>query len=559
MKDFIAAVAIAVLASGLWGTEYARRGLWEPDEARYAYIAREMAWSGNRFVVTRHGQPYSDKPPLMFWLINGFATITSGKIDGVTARLPSLAGVLLSLLATYCLASAWGGRPAAAVSALVLSTSFLFWQTGGMGQLDALLCGLQMAGLCLLHADSERPAWWRALCAYFAMGLAVLQKGPIGLVIPIGMHVAGCLAVGERFRLRRWHWIWGSVAAACLPVLWLALAGMEGGTGDYLRDLLFGQVVRRVASGTGHNHNILYFAHQFPLSFLPWTLVLPAACMALARSGAGRFHFRRLAAWAGFVLVFFSIPADKRNLYVLAAFPPCAMLIGLASGELALAPEKLRKATMFAMSGLMFLGGCAALAAALPRFGLPVRVWSAIPIAIILGAGGCVSLLACRRWGMTLRWLVVCAAFFLAAQTWAAAFLYHDLNALKTPWELARASREMGSPDTPLLIYKINGEILAFYAQRQGVRVDDLASLQKEADRIKRGLIVLEERHWQEVSRLDAALGPHRFRMGGKRMMWVEFSPRQMEPAEGPDGRRQGGGPAEAGGQQGGEQNVGAD
>jgi 4-amino-4-deoxy-L-arabinose transferase-like glycosyltransferase len=59
---------LVLLALALWGGEFARRGLWEPDEARYAYVAREMRQGGHWFVPHINGVPYPDKPPLMFWL-----------------------------------------------------------------------------------------------------------------------------------------------------------------------------------------------------------------------------------------------------------------------------------------------------------------------------------------------------------------------------------------------------------------------------------------------------------------------------------------------------------
>jgi len=61
---------LILLALALWGGEFVRRGLWEPDEARYAYVAREMHGGGHWFVPHINGKPYPDKPPLMFWLIN---------------------------------------------------------------------------------------------------------------------------------------------------------------------------------------------------------------------------------------------------------------------------------------------------------------------------------------------------------------------------------------------------------------------------------------------------------------------------------------------------------
>ena len=53
---------LLVGAAVLWGGEYARRGLWEPDEARYASVAQEIRDDGHLLAPHRHGEYYSHKP-----------------------------------------------------------------------------------------------------------------------------------------------------------------------------------------------------------------------------------------------------------------------------------------------------------------------------------------------------------------------------------------------------------------------------------------------------------------------------------------------------------------
>src|SRR5262245_4991505 len=43
--------------------------LQEPQESRYAEIPRQMLAEGRWVVPVLHGQPYLDKPPLLYWLI----------------------------------------------------------------------------------------------------------------------------------------------------------------------------------------------------------------------------------------------------------------------------------------------------------------------------------------------------------------------------------------------------------------------------------------------------------------------------------------------------------
>ena len=62
MTLLLAAIAAVLLLTNL---KYA---LIEPDEARYAQIALEMVHTGDWLVPRLHGEPYLDKPPLLYWL-----------------------------------------------------------------------------------------------------------------------------------------------------------------------------------------------------------------------------------------------------------------------------------------------------------------------------------------------------------------------------------------------------------------------------------------------------------------------------------------------------------
>ncbi len=65
--------------------------LLEPDEGRYAQIAREMLMHGEWIVPTLQGEPYLDKPPLLYWLTKisyslfGVSETTARLFPGVLA------------------------------------------------------------------------------------------------------------------------------------------------------------------------------------------------------------------------------------------------------------------------------------------------------------------------------------------------------------------------------------------------------------------------------------------------------------------------------------------
>src|SRR5205823_266102 len=71
--------------------------LLEPEEARYAEIPRQMLAEGRVLVPALHGQPYLDKPPLLYWLVMAsYSTI--GVQDWAARLVPGSAGWLTVLL-----------------------------------------------------------------------------------------------------------------------------------------------------------------------------------------------------------------------------------------------------------------------------------------------------------------------------------------------------------------------------------------------------------------------------------------------------------------------------
>ncbi|HLW66235.1 MAG TPA: glycosyltransferase, partial [Gemmataceae bacterium] len=101
--------------------------LLEPEEGRYAEIPRQMLVENHWLVPTLHGQPYLDKPPLLYWLV-----MTSYSLFGVhdwSARLvPGLAG-FLTIAVSYFWARKTVGHRAAILGSgmLCLAAEFVYY------------------------------------------------------------------------------------------------------------------------------------------------------------------------------------------------------------------------------------------------------------------------------------------------------------------------------------------------------------------------------------------------------------------------------------------------
>lgn len=518
----------------LWGGEYLVRDLWEPDEARYVYVAREMCEDGHWLVPHRNGEFYAHKPPLMFWLQNAFSVFTGGTVNKISGRLPSLLGAILSLWAISRIALLWGHTAASRRVVPILLTTFMFWQVSGMGQIDALLCGLQMMALYLLfRADADEAAGEAPhrrrngirSVAYLFMGLAVLAKGPVGCVIPIGAYATAQLVSGNRRQVLKPHLLWGVVLAALPCALWLFAAWKSNPPDGYLSELLFDQNAGRV-TGTkihGHHRPFYYFLWHFPLEFLPWTAFLVPGVVLLRRRPELRETERRLFGWVLFVIAAFSLSVTKRNLYILLAYPAAALLTALAWDEIVNAGRRLKLTLGVAFCSLFAV---VAIGMVVLQFipGIPIDTAALWPSFVGSLAGAVVLIAMWQRQGMTEKWLYTLCAFLFVNQAVAATFIYGAINPLKAPYAMTMAAEKYLPDGQELLIYRMNGEIQALYAGARGKRSNMRAEIFADMKRQRRGLIAVEAKQWKSISDHGSLRGgEYRYRMGHKEMIYVPF------------------------------------
>lgn len=455
--DSAAGLALCALAAlALWGVEWALRGWWEPDEARFVQVAHEMAEAGSWLVPLRNGVPYPDKPPLMMWLIRAGEALFPPHFG---SRLPLWIGATLSLRAIWSLAARWAGPAAGPRAALILAASWQASVSFGLGQIDGLLLGLELAGLRALFLGrpaAEAGVW---------LGLAVLAKGPVGALVPLGAFAAARLAEGRRPARAGAARLAGVAALAAVPaVAWLCAARfLADAPADWFRNVLFSQNVARAAGAVGgHRHGPLYFAPYLLTQFLPWTPLLPAAARIMRRRDP--ILARRLAAWAAFVVAFFSIPLCKRNVYILLSIPPLA--IGLAAAWPDALPERLR-----------------------PRAGA-----------------------------------VLAATVALFAVISAAKPL---LNAVKESRAIVPlAAQYLPEPEDRLLLVGIHGESLALHAGRRGLRVDKEDETLDAMLVRGRGLAVFPAAAATNLAERFPPTGGRpsgSFRMGRKTYVWTAY------------------------------------
>lgn len=324
-----------------------------PDEPRFALVAREMIDSGNFLFPHRNERAYPDKPPLFFWSIAATSLFTGG-VNAWSARLPSALAALtcLFLIARWGSGGRWNSTLGISVM-VILASCLQFIQQAHNAQIDMLLCAL-VTGASLLGYRRLQGETVSQVGIGLLLGLAILAKGPVGYIVPAGTWAIYCLFSGKD----SWKYypyralLWGLLP----PFLWIAgltLQVWQKGAWDYWNNLLFKQTIVRYATPWHHHKPFYYFLTTQLSAFFPWSLFLLFAVpwkKAQRASLSSKLRF----AWAAylFILVFFSLSAGKRNLYILALYPFSAYIV--AQYLLTISKPNLALKSVLIFSGTLF-------------------------------------------------------------------------------------------------------------------------------------------------------------------------------------------------------------
>lgn len=317
---------IVPLALMMFALNLGGRDLWAPDEPRAGTITRHIVQSGSWSELRDNGRPYVDKPPLFFWLA-AIASLPAGAVDEFTVRLPSNLAAFLCIIAVFYLGRAMYGRRAGALAAIVLATSQDFFMEARWAHPDMLLC-LCMTVVALAFYRSmvaEEPEW--RLPAWLMLGLAVLTKGPVGLLPLLALLVF--LAASRNLKaLARAGLAWGLPLALLPTALWLAAHRVSSGELFPILDAL-ALLSTRVTTGVHHSAPLTRLLAALPVAFLPWAVFLPGAVYhTFPRRGARQRPDIFVYSFLLVYLAVFAISAERRNVYLLPLMPLLSLLIG---------------------------------------------------------------------------------------------------------------------------------------------------------------------------------------------------------------------------------------
>lgn len=351
-------------------------GMLGPDEPRYAAIGREMALTGDWITPRLWGEPWFEKPALLYWLV------ALGNLAGFSADLaPRLPVAALSagfLVFFFLWMRREFGERSALYAAGILATSAGWLVYSHVAVTDLPLAATFSASMMLalpwVRCGGRRGLFIGGLL----LGLAILAKGlvPLVLVIPL-------IWVGRR----RWpDLLLMGAAAAAVAAPWYVLVWLENGD-PFLEVFFWKHHFSRFVSDEIRHTQPWYFYIPVLLGLLfPWS----PALVALRKVDWREPRRLLLGLWAAWGFLFFSLSANKLPGYLLPLLPPIAALVGI----------------QFAHKPVRYIAPiCALLVIALP---LAAGI---LPVAVLEGLS--------RASKPAINWLAVAVVFAAAVGIWA--------------------------------------------------------------------------------------------------------------------------------------------
>lgn len=342
--------------------------LWDEDEPRNAGCAAEMLERGDWVVPWFNGEIRTHKPVLLYWL-----TMASYSVFGVSefsARCVSAVMGIGCVLLTYLIGCRLFDARRGVLAAIILVSSITPAMLFRAATPDAVLIfpiTLAMAIYAVAVSNRESgprmamdyPQDRRVLVAmYGVMGLAVLAKGPIGLVLPtavIGMFLlirwlperppastgsrVVSLAVGCLRPFHPLHFLKTCLAMkpvtatlACLAVAlpWYVLVTIRS-DGEWTRGFFLDHNLGRFAQPMEHHSGpFFYYPLVMCVSFFPWSVFLIPAALHVRQQlqSPDDMHSSRVfcLCWVGVVVGLFTVASTKLPSYVAPCYPALALL-----------------------------------------------------------------------------------------------------------------------------------------------------------------------------------------------------------------------------------------
>src|SRR5687768_4194829 len=473
MSDSTQRLALALLLASavvLFFVDLGGASIWDANEAFYVETPREMMERGDYVFPTFNYEPRVNKPVLSYWIVAAFYQVFG--ISVAAERLAVAVGGVGVIAVAFVLGWTSASRGLAMTTGLwaalglaVAPRVVMFSRRIFIDIWISFFAAVTLMCFALAERYPERRRTWLVLM-YVAAGFGVLTKGPIAIAMPVLAFGAYLLVYRELRRLREMMPPLGALIVLAIVVPWYAALCARSGWTD-IANFFLGENLARFTEGVGAPQNRPIWSN-LPVVFsdsFPWSLLLIPAIAAMwrfrseAADRAARVRWLMLLWMAAFV-GFFSLSAEKQDLYIFPIVPAIAALgawaVVSAVPGLTLAAAVL--GALLAVAGGLFLFLFRSASAVYALDGVT-------PIALVAIATGVLALaLAFRRRAQASLLTVLAGSLVL---NWIfVLLLMPSFEKYKPSPELSAMLLERSSLEDTIIQYKVDMPSMVFYMRR---------------------------------------------------------------------------------------------
>ena len=331
---------LVLLCLLLWLPGFFTLPATDRDEARFAQASRQMVESGD-YIRIRFGEEERNKKPAgIHWLqaasVHLLEATRLGDRNAIWAyRIPSLAGALLAVLATFHWGRGLVGRRAALLGAAMLASSLVLVAEAHIAKTDAALLATVTAAMGLFGQAYLRPGAFSARQAagfWLLLGLGVLLKGPIAPMVPLLTGIT--LAIVDRGDPQGMGWLralrpaWGVPLMIATAAPWFVAIGIAT-EGRFFEQAVGGDMLSKIGSGEEkHWGPPGFYLLSFGIAAFPGAWIVLCSLPAAWRDRLNP-PTRFLLAWVVPSWLVFEAVQTKLPHYTLPLYP-ALMLLGAA-------------------------------------------------------------------------------------------------------------------------------------------------------------------------------------------------------------------------------------
>jgi 4-amino-4-deoxy-L-arabinose transferase-like glycosyltransferase len=299
--------------------------IWEPNDARWVLLARDMVEHGHWLMPDIRGVPNEGlyKPQLFSWSI-AFASLPSGHVTEFTAALPSIVSAIAGVAGVVAIGSLLWSARSGVMAGLILATTPNYFVFAHRALADIMMTAFMVWALYFLLRARRDGNPGSLVGLYACLGGAMLSKGPPGLAALVAAAVATWLE-GGRSALQKLRPALGALVLAVLALPWV-IPYLVAARPAFVHEVLIGEYAQWFLGTHGLAYRIAHMPSVL-LYFLPWTLFLPAAVVWWRRSGPD--DGRRCVLWWTITLwTLVGLSGIYRDRYYLPVYPGLAVLTG---------------------------------------------------------------------------------------------------------------------------------------------------------------------------------------------------------------------------------------